>query len=239
MGCKSIQFRFFDEIDYVHLERALLSIEKTIVRSVEIVLPYTSEFYANRISICEKFPRITNLMFHSSPIFHLQEFSSNSLLKIIQVKDRITNENHCGVVYPEMFAYGAVFHSEALKYNTCLNHKLSIDKRGEIKNCPSMKASFGNVKDVKLLDALNADGFKLLWKVNKDKIRVCKDCEFRYICTDCRAYIDQPEDEFSKPLKCGYDPYSCEWEEWSTHPHKQQAIEHYSLRGLINEQVLE
>ena len=61
------------------------------------------------------------------------------------------------------------------------------------------------------------------------KIHVCKDCEFRYICTDCRAYIEDPNDILSKPLKCGYNPYTAEWSEWSRNPLKQKAIEQYRI----------
>jgi hypothetical protein len=76
-------------------------------------------------------------------------------------------------------------------------------------------------------EALEKPGFK------KDQIEVCKDCEFRYICTGCRAYLEDPEDIHSKPLKCGYNPYTCEWEEWSTNPLKQKAIEHYGMQELV------
>jgi hypothetical protein len=64
---------------------------------------------------------------------------------------------------------------------------------------------------------------------------VCKDCEFRYICTDCRAYLEDPYNEYSKPLKCGYDPYTGEWSEWSTNPLKQAAIKYYGMEETVNE----
>ena len=97
-----------------------------------------------------------------------------------------------------------------------------------------MKEHYGNIKDTTLQDALAHPDFKKYWFVNKDQISVCKDCEFRYICTDCRAYIENPEDMYSKPLKCGYNPYTCEWEEWSTNPLKQKAIEHYGMREMVS-----
>jgi hypothetical protein len=49
------------------------------------------------------------------------------------------------------------------------------------------------------------------------------------MCSDCRAYVENPNDLYSKPLKCGYDPYTTKWEEWSTHPLKQDAINYYGL----------
>jgi len=41
--------------------------------------------------------------------------------------------------------------------------------------------------------------------------RAYKDCEFRYICHDCRAHT-QNEEKYSKPLKCKYNPYEAIWE---------------------------
>jgi SPASM domain peptide maturase of grasp-with-spasm system len=92
-----------------------------------------------------------------------------------------------------------------------------------------MKKSFGNVKDTKLEDAILKKNFKELWNITKNDIKVCKDCEFRHMCTDCRAYIEDPKDRHSKPLKCGYDPYKCEWEDWSVNPHKQKVIKYFGV----------
>lgn len=58
---------------------------------------------------------------------------------------------------------------------------------------------------------------------------VCQDCEFRHICTDCRACLDEPEDIYSKPLKCGYNPYTAEWQDWSSNPLKEKTIQYYRL----------
>ena len=83
-----------------------------------------------------------------------------------------------------------------------------------------MKDSFGNIRNTKLEDAYSQEKFKKYWNITKDKIKVCKDCEFRYICTDCRAYLADSKDNLSKPLKCGYNPYIGEWSEW---PNKKES----------------
>jgi radical SAM protein with 4Fe4S-binding SPASM domain len=71
--------------------------------------------------------------------------------------------------------------------------------------------SYGNVRDVSLHSAVARRDFREMWEINKDQIEVCKDCEFRYICIDCRAYLSRQEDRYSKPAKCGYDPYTARW----------------------------
>jgi len=41
---------------------------------------------------------------------------------------------------------------------------------------------------------------------------VCQDCEFRHICTDCRAFIKDSNNIYSQPAKCGYNPYIAKWQ---------------------------
>ena len=101
---------------------------------------------------------------------------------------------------------------ESQCHNTCLNRKVCIDAEGNIKNCPAMAKSYGNIRDTTLEEAINKPGFKDLWFICKDQIDVCKDCEFRYMCTDCRAFIKDPENIYSQPAKCTYNPYICLWE---------------------------
>jgi SPASM domain peptide maturase of grasp-with-spasm system len=83
---------------------------------------------------------------------------------------------------------------------------------GEIKNCPSLSRSFGNIKDTTIAEAIAKPGFKDLWSIRKDDIDVCKDCEFRYMCTDCRAFIKDPDNIYSQPAKCTYNPYIAKWQ---------------------------
>ncbi|MGH1519755.1 grasp-with-spasm system SPASM domain peptide maturase [Chryseobacterium sp. JK1] len=146
--------------------------------------------------------------------------------------------NSCGKVDLKYFNTNLPKILEAINHNSCLYKKIAIDINGNIKNCPAMPQSFGNIKDTTLEEALNKKYFKKYWNLTKDNIEVCKDCEFRYICTDCRAFTEQTHKnkqglDISKPLKCGYDPYTGEWEEWSKSPLKQKAINFYGMQDLV------
>ena len=48
-------------------------------------------------------------------------------------------------------------------------------------------------------------------RIKKDNIEVCKDCEFRHICTDCRAFTDSNSRPNARPSKCQYNPYISKW----------------------------
>jgi SPASM domain peptide maturase of grasp-with-spasm system len=127
-------------------------------------------------------------------------------------REAIDSPRCCGRIHPGYFAIDLETFAEGQRHNTCLNRKISIDARGEIKNCPSMARSFGNLRDTSLHSALAQRDFAALWSINKDQIAICKDCEFRYVCTDCRAYLADERDLYSKPSKCTYDPYTAEWQ---------------------------
>lgn len=53
---------------------------------------------------------------------------------------------------------------------------------------------------------VGSEEFRKLWNIKKDDIEICKECELRYVCQDCRAYIANPENIHSKPRKCTYTP---------------------------------
>ena len=131
---------------------------------------------------------------------------------IVETSEDIRNSNQCGFINQNYFSINIECFTEAQCHNTCLNRKICIDANGDIKNCPAMTKNYGNIKDTTLEEAINKPGFKDLWFINKDKIDVCKDCEFRYMCTDCRAFIKDPENIYSQPAKCTYNPYICLWE---------------------------
>ncbi len=139
-----------------------------------------------------------------------------------------------GKVHEKYMISNREFINLSRSHNNFLHGKIHIDFDGTLRNSPSMRESFGNIKDTKLSEVIDKPGFKEYWDINKDQIDVCRDCEFRYVCTDNRAYLEDPEDIYSKPLKCGYNPYTGEWSEWSDNPLKKKAIEYYGMQDLVN-----
>jgi SPASM domain peptide maturase of grasp-with-spasm system len=225
--CRHIEIRFFSALEINTIITILDEAENTTIESIDVYLPYSSfKKYENELlQIMEKNIRLRVLYIHSSPKSGLIAHKD----RLLFTSQEINSEKHCGVVSKFLFSVNSLTYFESLQYNTCLNRKIAIDATGEIKNCPSMRKSYGNIKDTSLKEAMEKDGFKDLWDINKEQITICKDCEFRNICTDCRAYTENPEDIYSKPLKCGYNPYTTAWEDWSRNPLKQSAMEFYGF----------
>lgn len=235
LGCNSIQFRFFIPSELSNVEKALSYIENSRIKSVEFIVKSYEYFSEKDISKLHKtYAKLTNVYICNSMFEKITFADKSNLRSIVFTNSVIFNELSCGIIHPNYFSTNLNVIREAQNHNTCLNRKISIDLDGNIKNCPSMAQSFGNIKDTTLEEALNKEGFKQYWNITKDDIETCKDCEFRHICTDCRAYIENPSDTNSKPLKCGYNPYTNEWEEWSNNSLKLNAINFYGMVNLLD-----
>jgi SPASM domain peptide maturase of grasp-with-spasm system len=214
LGCSNLQIRIFEKYDFDYCSSIFDLIENSIIRNVEILLPFCDEAGSKDFikAFSKKYLRLNKLIVHSSP-FEENYTVAETLASVSITPDVIDSDKCCGMVSPVFFTVDLDFFAESLKNNSCLNKKISVDASGYVKNCPSRIEHYGHLDTTSLKDALRNDAFLQKWKITKDDIEICKDCEFRHICPDCRAFKEHPEDEFSKPLKCNYDPYTGEWVE--------------------------
>ncbi|WP_294205336.1 grasp-with-spasm system SPASM domain peptide maturase [uncultured Chryseobacterium sp.] len=234
---KQLQIRCYDVIDLNMFSKFLNNLSGTTLKGIEIILPYTIKSENRLVSknIIKSNDKITKLIY-----FGCNEGKQDKYLNriILYVQDKIINKKNCGLISSNYFNSNLETYTLSNNHNSCLYKKISIDSEGNIRNCPSMPQSFGNIKDTPLEEVLHHPDFKKYWNLTKDSIEVCKDCEFRYICTDCRAYTERTHSDSegldtSKPLKCGYNPYIGEWEEWSTNPLKEKSIHYYGMQDLV------
>lgn len=211
LGCENIEIRDFFGLSFSFLEEFLALFNETILHRIELVSKCIGsvEEYQNFLI---KHARINSLLVHSCENLILENSSEIKSDQIIQFSnDQIIDNSHCGIVSPNYFNLDLRHTNESLNYNTCLNKKISIDVNGEIKNCPSLSTSYGNIETHSLVEIANDPKFQKLWQISKSKIKECKMCEFRNICTDCRAFhVD--DHSIEKPSKCSYNPYSMVWE---------------------------
>lgn len=229
-----LELRIFEPIKFNSLSNILSFIQKSNIKHLCLVIKYTNELEFVNIKKEFKFLTVVN----SINIFSAKRTKTfvihGGTTPVSYRKEPLTNCS-CGKVDISYFHPNIEFYSEAKRYNSCLNRKISIDVNGQIRNCPSMLKSFGNISNTSLDEVLAKKEFKKVWTITKDKIEICKDCEFRDICQDCRAYLQNPSDIYSKPIKCGYDPYTGKWENWSINPLSFEAIKFYGMQDIIKE----
>ncbi|MFH0937601.1 MAG: radical SAM protein [Candidatus Daviesbacteria bacterium] len=101
-------------------------------------------------------------------------------------------------------------------YHNCLAGKIAVTTDGQIIPCIfSRNDILGSLKDQELTDVLESPTLREMWELTKDKVLVCKDCEYRYACFDCRPLAEGSscgKNYSNVPYpRCTYNPYTGEW----------------------------
>lgn len=100
--------------------------------------------------------------------------------------------------------------------NSCWQGKINITCDGYVSPC-IMGSDFidkdFNIKISSLDDILNNYLKPRFWNLSKDYIEVCRDCEYRYICKDCRPIAAGKSNFYKRSSKCKYNPYERKWED--------------------------
>jgi len=119
-------------------------------------------------------------------------------------------------IKPPFYTDAATF-SKAHQYHSCLAGKIAITPNGDVIPCIFARHQIcGNVLSAPLAEVLSAKPLTACWCTTKDQVEKCKDCEFRYACSDCRP-LAQGSDAQKRWLACStgcsYNPYTGKWEE--------------------------
>ena len=107
--------------------------------------------------------------------------------------------------------------SRYLSGHSCLLGKITITDNGDILPCIfSRNLAVGNVLSNSLQEVVVGQKLETIWRSTKDNVLVCQDCEYRYVCFDCRPLsqgVNQGKGEYlTAPYpRCTYNPYTGEW----------------------------
>ena len=183
----------------------LQEIDQTGITHIEMVLNHDSVALEKLLETVGRNKRIVRIFCPGSIDEVIQ---AEGMQKIIRTVRRV---EYCCDINSSALCYSNLHFTESQHHNTCLNRKLCIDKDGYIKNCPYMNHHFGHISNTNIEEVVQLPEFQQWWHIKKDEIDVCKDCEFRHMCTDCRALIKDPGNVYSQPSKCTYNPYICKW----------------------------
>lgn len=219
---KHLQIRWFSSFKIEEFESVLKATKTSSCESIDVILPFDENFKVI-VNLKSNYPKLSKIIFHSTP--ENKQITNHDSPEIFFTTEEILSSNNCGQISPYFFSRNRGHVLKSMNFNSCLHKKLGIDISGNIKNCPSMADSNGNVSD--FIDLLNINFNTKIGNIKKDSIKVCQDCEFRYICTDCRVFIDDPSDDYSRPSKCEYNPYISKWKNEENYI----SIEDYNLNS--------
>jgi SPASM domain peptide maturase of grasp-with-spasm system len=223
LGCEFVQVRIFSsEYTLDKICELVAFASDTTVRGIDFLICHKPEYMPrDLVEFVSKNPLVAGLVVHSSPMdltLEVDRADAKALgfgtrRRVRFITQPISSDAACGKITIDTISAPSVpIYTELLNHNGCLNKKISIDVNGEIKNCPSFCQSYGKIGDVSLGKVVDNLEFRRSWAITKDQVSVCKDCQFRFACTDCRAHLQDSGDLFSKPAHCSYDPYRDVWE---------------------------
>lgn len=99
--------------------------------------------------------------------------------------------------------------------HSCLTGKIAITADGDVVPCIFARNRIaGNILNRPLWEVLSGAVLQEAWHTTKDAVIKCRDCEYRYACSDCRplAQSTDPDKRWCAPSPhCDYDPYTGQW----------------------------
>jgi SPASM domain peptide maturase of grasp-with-spasm system len=208
LGVQCVELQFTLALTDTLLFKVLDSFHESSICSLEILCIKKSVKAINYSSIFLTYPRVTKVTMYES-----EEYNKS-------IKDGISYEfinagykpELCGTISHKSLLFSIPFFMEAQFYNVCLNRKICIDENGDIKSCPMSDMRFGNILSdrINFKKLISSTNFNFFTKIKKDDIEICKVCEFRYACPDCRICRHNLSNT-SAPAKCQYNPFLGKW----------------------------
>lgn len=189
LGCKFLQVRSYKCLSKKEFCEICCNIKGTSILYVEIISKYDEGVFYLITELVEKYTFL-HFFIYSVPKELLSKKNNHLSRKVTTVSYSIDSSNDCGKVNKKNFINVSIdSYMENLLYNGCLNRKISIDEFGRIKNCPSMEKYYGNISSDSLCEISKLPDFRKVWFLNKSHIEICNVCEYRCLCTDCRAFV--------------------------------------------------
>lgn len=210
--CRDLQIRIFSFSGFSSLKKIAELIQYYELNYVEIHIDNSSAVaYEECCNILFEYAQISNIFLYDAPKSFAKDYYERGegnvdiqLGSVIYIEDKL-DSSKCGIVNKYCQVYGnRRFFLMSKDYNSCLFKKVSLDRNGMVKNCPSLPETYD--LSLGLSNIVESQNFRKYWKIKKDEIDVCKDCEFRYNCLDCRAHT-MNGNIHSKPASCKYNPY--------------------------------
>ena len=191
-------------------------------------------------------PRMVNIVAHEQYQVLIDGLLAERKLFIARYTPDIINHTFINQTsHPEkpVLSYNMLLYAEALRFNVYFNKKMFITEKGGIKNSHELPDIFGNVNEIDnrgmLEDIVASPEFGKYWRINKDSILVCNQCELRYICTSSAIPTPVKGRPAYIQTECSYNPFIAKWQDEDGY--KSLAASGISTEGGLlhtDEQVL-
>ena len=186
----------------------ILQLKGDFIRSISVIIQF-------EISLNELNELISNC-FNISNIKIINNLSKDYYNTILANK-KTTFTHEKGFKKNQFCPPNIKLFTESQSHHTYFNRKLYINLNGDINNFPDDDNNCGNINDLSkpedIIEIISSANFQRYWNIHKDKIDICKDCEFRHMCVDSRIPFKRDDNHWYHKEECEYNPYISIWKD--------------------------
>lgn len=98
-------------------------------------------------------------------------------------------------------------------WNSCWYGKAGVTSSGDVLPCLFARDHVaGNIHETNLTDIITGKKMQQFWSLTYDRIEPCRQCEYRYVCEDCRPWASGfTGNLYAKTPRCTYNPLTGRW----------------------------
>lgn len=212
LRCTDLQVRIYNHSDQSRLHHLLKGICEHIFYYVELHIDSSEHItFEDCCNIILNYAPITNIYLYNATSNTSRDYNENTegcyplKMGTVYYVAAVLGNNNCGCIsdYSKIYR-DAGFYKMSQVHNSCLYKKVSLDKDGNVRNCPSMLEKYDLSEGLENITKSLA--FRKYWNITKNDVEDCRACEFRFNCLDCRAHT-RGNGVFNKPVTCKYNPF--------------------------------
>lgn len=163
----------------------LKSIENNLMQLRKMNVNFISEILINRYNEdeIEEIKAILNEKYKikSIKLGYIYKKPYNNHFSQKYVNDMYNKFNTFPKVTPERFNFLQM-------WNSCLKGQCTIKENGDVLICPMLRSDvIGNVKKNSITEIINTKKYREYENITKNSIEKCKECSYKFNCSDCRA----------------------------------------------------
>jgi SPASM domain peptide maturase of grasp-with-spasm system len=189
------------------LSEILLMLDKSRIKTVTFFVDYKYFILETLNELSLKYLRLREIVIYNCPKKSVNRSTNNISFTSENIENILTNK----VSKTDDFVLTIDAYLESQNHNLFYNRRIYIDNDNNIKHSIDGLNKYPITENQNLLDIIIKNEFKKLWSINKNRIEVCKDCEFRYVCPDNRIPILKEKNLYYHLTSCNYNPYTNKW----------------------------
>jgi SPASM domain peptide maturase of grasp-with-spasm system len=176
LQCRHIELWLTENVNICDISGLLCTLNGSVIRSVDIIMAGSAALSPSvLLDLRSSSQKVNYVVVYNAPEEVVDAGNkiacTSATASLLKATHSLTDNYLC---------ISLNFYLEALHFNPYYNKKVSIDKKGNIKNTLDADVVFGHVGNDRIGDIISSPGFQELWHVTGDRIVEQHTSPFRY-----------------------------------------------------------